>query len=328
MELDPPEHLPPRPLEAAPVELRLGLGAVAPVRRRIVHGLEVADRDVDPGVGVPAARFEEEDPGGRILAQAGRQHAAGRAGAHHDVVMLGHGPSLFAASRATEPGPFFATGAGSFDRAAHHADRPVRRHRPPGSVCRRSLVGEALRVARMYRSLPPGARWGGDGGGALRLLSAISAGPVPGRARGLRRDGDRRPESEESASSQSPARAREARRGREPTMNLIRAARRTRQVEAPIRDPPRGRGPEDRARGEAPARRGHRAPRPGRRARGGGGGRGRGRASRSTRSGSLRRARATPSAPTPRSTCRAGRRRASGWRGGCCRGRCSTRRWR
>ena len=85
------EDLPARPVEAAPVERRLRFGLVAPIRGRIVHGLEVADWYVDPGIGILAAGLEQQDAGRRVVAQAGRQHAARRTGAHDDVVIVHHG---------------------------------------------------------------------------------------------------------------------------------------------------------------------------------------------------------------------------------------------
>ena len=106
----PAEHLAPRPVEAATVERRLGLGPVAPVGGRIVHGLEVADRDVDPGVRVPAARFEEENSRGWVLAEARRQHAAGGARADDDVIMVRHGSlPCFVSSPIRHPKRFVAT---------------------------------------------------------------------------------------------------------------------------------------------------------------------------------------------------------------------------
>ena len=82
------QHLAPGPVQHAPVELRFRLGGIAPVRGRIVHRLEVADRNVDPGVAVLAPRFQQQHAGGRIGGQAVRHHAAGRSGADDNEIVV------------------------------------------------------------------------------------------------------------------------------------------------------------------------------------------------------------------------------------------------
>ena len=49
------DHLAARVVQRAPVEARLGLGLEAPVRPRVAHGVEVADRDAEPDPVVLAA---------------------------------------------------------------------------------------------------------------------------------------------------------------------------------------------------------------------------------------------------------------------------------
>ena len=80
------EDLAARVEDRAPVEPRIGLGAVAPVGARIADAVQVADRDVDPDPVVLAARLEQQDRHVRVRGQPVREHAAGGACADDDVV--------------------------------------------------------------------------------------------------------------------------------------------------------------------------------------------------------------------------------------------------
>src|SRR5262245_33630307 len=67
-----------------------GLGLVEPVHARIDQRVHEAGRDMDEGMPVARAGLEHADRDTRILAQAAREHAAGRAGADDDVVECFH----------------------------------------------------------------------------------------------------------------------------------------------------------------------------------------------------------------------------------------------
>ena len=82
------EHLAPRPVETAAAKSRARLGLEHPVGARIVHRLEVADRNMDPDVAVVAAGLEQEHAGASVGGQPVGQHASGRAGADNDVVPI------------------------------------------------------------------------------------------------------------------------------------------------------------------------------------------------------------------------------------------------
>jgi hypothetical protein len=82
----PAQHLAARPVERAPVQPRIGFGTVAPVDARVVHRLEVADRDVDPRVPVAPARFHQDDRDPGIRREAIRQHAPRGPGPDDDII--------------------------------------------------------------------------------------------------------------------------------------------------------------------------------------------------------------------------------------------------
>ena len=82
------DHLAARIIEAAAVEARLGFRLEHPVGARIADGEQIADRNVKPDPVVAAAGFQQQHAVFRIGRQAIGQHAAGRTGAHHDVVEL------------------------------------------------------------------------------------------------------------------------------------------------------------------------------------------------------------------------------------------------
>src|SRR3546814_16689172 len=56
----PAEHAAARPVDAAPGQSVAGLGLVAPVGGGIVHRLEVADGDMDPGIPVARPRIQQK----------------------------------------------------------------------------------------------------------------------------------------------------------------------------------------------------------------------------------------------------------------------------
>ena len=74
-------------LDAPAVEVRLGIGLVAPVEHAVFVHAAHAERDVDVRVPVAAAGFEQKHARGAVLGQPVGQHAAGRAGADDDVIV-------------------------------------------------------------------------------------------------------------------------------------------------------------------------------------------------------------------------------------------------
>src|SRR3546814_644548 len=67
----PAEHAAARPVDAAPGQSVAGLGLVAPVGGGIVHRLEVADGDMDPGIPVARPRLQQKHA---MAAEIGRAH--------------------------------------------------------------------------------------------------------------------------------------------------------------------------------------------------------------------------------------------------------------
>ncbi len=80
------QDLSPRPVEPPSVQARVRLGPVAPVHRRVVHHLEIADRDMDPRVPVTTAGLQQDDLDRRVGRETIREHASGRARADDHVV--------------------------------------------------------------------------------------------------------------------------------------------------------------------------------------------------------------------------------------------------
>ena len=80
------QHLAARDREAPVAGARLGLRVEAPVDAWAVDQLPETDRHMDEGMPVAAAGFEKQHAVARVRAQPVGQHAAGGAGAHHDVV--------------------------------------------------------------------------------------------------------------------------------------------------------------------------------------------------------------------------------------------------
>ena len=82
------QHLAARPVETAAVQARIRLGHVAPVDTGVVHGFEVADRDVDPGIDVAPPGLQQHDPRRRIGAQSIGQNATRRSCTDYDIIGL------------------------------------------------------------------------------------------------------------------------------------------------------------------------------------------------------------------------------------------------
>ena len=80
------EHLAARIAQHAAVQPGVGLGLVQPVGARVADAVQIADRDVDPGVVVAAAGFEQQHARVRVGRQPVGEQAAGGAGADDDVV--------------------------------------------------------------------------------------------------------------------------------------------------------------------------------------------------------------------------------------------------
>ena len=81
------QHLAAHLLDAAAVEVRIGLGLIAPVVHLVFVQLAEPDRDVDQRIEVAAAGFEQQHARVRVLRQAVGEHAAGGAAADDDVVV-------------------------------------------------------------------------------------------------------------------------------------------------------------------------------------------------------------------------------------------------
>src|SRR5262249_38674414 len=83
------QHLSTRLKHLAAVEARLRLGLVHPVYTRFLEQLAVAERHVDPDIGVLRSRFEQPHRMLAVRAQPIGQHASGRAGTDDDVIEFG-----------------------------------------------------------------------------------------------------------------------------------------------------------------------------------------------------------------------------------------------
>ena len=81
------DHLAAGAFDPAAVELRLGLGEIHPVVQAVGEDLAPAERNVDPRVAVPSARFQHQHAGVAVLGQPVGQHATRRARTNDDVVV-------------------------------------------------------------------------------------------------------------------------------------------------------------------------------------------------------------------------------------------------
>ncbi len=96
------QHLAARIVDGSSAQAGLRLGLEAPVGARVVHAIEIADRDVDPQVIVLAAGFQQQHGNLRIGGQAVGEQAARRAAADDDVVVGAERRSLAHAAPARE----------------------------------------------------------------------------------------------------------------------------------------------------------------------------------------------------------------------------------
>ena len=74
-------------LDAPSVEIRLGIGFVAPIEHAVFVHAAHAERDVNVRVPVAAAGLEQKHIRGAVLRQPVSQYTAGRAGANDDVIV-------------------------------------------------------------------------------------------------------------------------------------------------------------------------------------------------------------------------------------------------
>ena len=128
----PAQHPAARPLQPPPVQARVRLGRHAPVGARVVHGLEVADRDVDPDVAVRRSRLDQQHPAGRVGGQAVGQHAPCRPRADDDVVE--HGTIKAAAHGRAQPTAAKAGASCQTRKTAVTETLPRRPAHPAGSA--------------------------------------------------------------------------------------------------------------------------------------------------------------------------------------------------
>ena len=154
------QHLAARIIEHATAESRLGLGLEAPVGARIADAVEIADRDVDPGIVVLAAGLEQQDRYRGIGGQPVGEHAAGGAGADDDVV---------------EAADMACCAVGRAQRRClpsvhlRYISNQPRRRSPPNCPLR-ALAGRGRDPRRRFRCPEPGT-WPG---GAAELASTGS----------------------------------------------------------------------------------------------------------------------------------------------------------
>src|SRR5262249_23063287 len=85
------DDLAPRPIDASAIELWLGLRLVTPVQTGIDHHPAEPHGDMDPRMPVPATGFDEAKRDRWIFRDPGRHHAAGRATADYDNIVLSIG---------------------------------------------------------------------------------------------------------------------------------------------------------------------------------------------------------------------------------------------
>ena len=154
-------HLPARIGEAAAVEAHFGLGGIAPIRARIAHAVEIADRDMDPVITIGAAGFEKQHGVLRIGAQAIGEDAARRAGADDDVAVSAE-MSAFVGGCSLHRRPFRRGGAilsvsSERDIRAKPMPSTLRHSRPP---CRESSLDTARKpiqnkIHPLFQSVEP-----------------------------------------------------------------------------------------------------------------------------------------------------------------------------
>jgi hypothetical protein len=104
------EHLAAGVDDLAPVEPRVGLSAKTPIRAWIVDREQVADRNVDPGVGIRTPRFDQKHAIATTGGKTVSQHTTGGTRAHDHVIkrcLRNHARlPLFARASCHRIGPF------------------------------------------------------------------------------------------------------------------------------------------------------------------------------------------------------------------------------
>ncbi len=83
----PADHLAARDFDLPAVHARLGVGRIHPIVHAPRHHAAPGERNVDPGVAVPAAGLQYEDA--RVFGEPVRQRAAGGARADDDEIVFG-----------------------------------------------------------------------------------------------------------------------------------------------------------------------------------------------------------------------------------------------
>ena len=81
------QHLAPGMVDHPLVEMRLGFRDQTPIEAGVIHRVSEGRGHGDANRVVGAARFQQQHRDIRVLAQPVRHHAAGRAGAHHHVIV-------------------------------------------------------------------------------------------------------------------------------------------------------------------------------------------------------------------------------------------------
>ena len=82
-----PHHLAAGAFHPAPADILLRLAEIPPVMEPLLQDLAPAQRDMDPGIPVPAAGLEDQDADIGVFGEAVGEDAAGGAGADDDMVV-------------------------------------------------------------------------------------------------------------------------------------------------------------------------------------------------------------------------------------------------
>ena len=83
-----PQRLAPGPEDSTIIQIGLGFGLVFPVVFRFRDDFRVADRNMDQGMGVARAGFQQQDSDGGISAQTVRQNTARTSRANDDKIVI------------------------------------------------------------------------------------------------------------------------------------------------------------------------------------------------------------------------------------------------
>src|SRR5579883_3040408 len=128
----PAQHPAARLDDAAIVELGLGFGLVEPVELAITEQLAIAERDMNPGIAILAARLQQQHAVPPRRAQPVGEHAPGRAATDDDIIetaeiahRMGCHPTKIPPSRRQSYGPAIALRLEcrqvDFNRRGYHA---------------------------------------------------------------------------------------------------------------------------------------------------------------------------------------------------------------